>query len=76
MVENVTGYHGKKIQSKIPLDYYPRMYENELAVNRTRGFVNLNRFKFGRAIKQLSKISHDKHKKTREERDQSRGQQG
>jgi len=52
------------------------MYENELAVNRTRGFVNLNRFKFGRAIKQLSKISHDKHKKTRGERGQGRGQQG
>jgi len=28
-------------------------------VNRTRGFVNLNRFKSGRAIKQLTKITDD-----------------
>jgi len=32
-------------------------------VNRTRGFVNLNRFKSARAIKRLSKFSYDKHKK-------------
>ncbi len=43
-------------------------------VNRTRGFVNQNRFKSGKAIKQLNKISHDKHKKIREERGQGKGQ--
>ncbi|MFC1978173.1 hypothetical protein ACFLWS_07960 [Chloroflexota bacterium] len=32
-------------------------------MNGTRGFVNLNRFKSGRTIKQLSKISYDKPKK-------------
>jgi len=31
-------------------------------VNRTRGFVNLNKFKSGRAIKQLSKNIYDKRK--------------
>jgi len=29
-------------------------------VNRTRGFVNLNRFKSGRAIKRLSKSLYSK----------------
>jgi len=32
-------------------------------VNRTRGFINLNRFKSGRAIKQLSKAIYDRRKK-------------
>jgi len=34
--------------------------EEEL-VNRTKGFVNLNRFKSGRAIKRSKKVA-DKHK--------------
>jgi len=29
-------------------------------MNRTRGFVNLNRFKSGRAIKRLGKAIYDK----------------
>ena len=29
-------------------------------MNRTRGFVNLNRFKSGRAIKRLKKVTDDK----------------
>jgi hypothetical protein len=40
-------------------------------VNRTRGFVNLNRFKSGRGIKRLSKVTDDKHRiraKGKEER--------
>ena len=32
-------------------------------MNRTRGFVNLNRFKSGRAVKKLSKASYDRRKK-------------
>jgi len=32
-------------------------------VNRTRGFVNLNRFKSGRAIKKLSKLAPDRHRR-------------
>jgi hypothetical protein len=32
-------------------------------MNRTRGFVNLNRFKSGRAIKKFSKAEHDKRKR-------------
>jgi len=32
-------------------------------MNRTRGFVNLNRFKSGRAIKKLSKAVYDKRKR-------------
>jgi len=32
-------------------------------VNRTRGFVNLNRFKSGRVIKKLSKATYDRRKK-------------
>ena len=36
--------------------------EEEELVNRTKGFVNLSRFKSGRAIKQLSKITSDWHK--------------
>jgi hypothetical protein len=32
-------------------------------MNRTKGFVNLNRFKSGRAIKKLSKASYDRRKK-------------
>ena len=43
-------------------------------MNRTRGFVNLNRFKSGKTIKRQNKISYDKHKKVREERGQSKGQ--
>ena len=31
-------------------------------MNRTRGFVNLNRFKSGRAIKRLMKIADDKQR--------------
>jgi len=31
-------------------------------MNRTRGFVNLNRFKSGRAIKRLMKITDDTHR--------------
>jgi len=31
-------------------------------MNRTKGFVNLNRFKSGRAIKRLSKAVYDKRK--------------
>jgi len=31
-------------------------------MNRTRGFVNLNRFKSGRTIKRLTKIADDKQK--------------
>ncbi len=30
-------------------------------MNRTKGFVNLNRFKSGRAIKRLTKITDDTH---------------
>lgn len=33
-----------------------------VAVNRTRGFVNLNRFKSARAIKRLSKAVYDGRK--------------
>jgi hypothetical protein len=32
-------------------------------MNRTKGFVNLNRFKSGRAIKKLGKASYDKRGK-------------
>ena len=39
-------------------------------VNRTKGFVNLNRFKSGRAIKRLSKFTDDKHKVGLERRKQ------
>ena len=31
-------------------------------MNRTRGFVNLNRFKSGKAIKKLTKITDDGHR--------------
>jgi len=31
-------------------------------VNRTRGFINLNRFKSGRAIKRLGKAVYDKRR--------------
>jgi len=31
-------------------------------MNRTRGFVNLNRFKSGRALKRLKKTARDEHK--------------
>ena len=31
-------------------------------MNRTKGFVNLNRFKSGRAIKKLSKTVYDRHR--------------
>ena len=31
-------------------------------MNRTRGFTNLNRFKSGRAIKRLMKVTDDRHK--------------
>lgn len=34
-------------------------------MNRTRGFVNLNRFKSGRAIKWLMKVADDKHRKNK-----------
>lgn len=32
-------------------------------MNRSRGFVNLNRFKSGKAIKRLSKAVYDRGKK-------------
>ncbi len=32
-------------------------------MNRTRGFVNLNRFKSGQAIKKLGKATYDKGKR-------------
>ena len=38
-------------------------------MNRTRGFINLNRFKSGRTIKQLSKAVYDKHKKSGKKKD-------
>ncbi|MFC1907844.1 hypothetical protein ACFLWT_00350 [Chloroflexota bacterium] len=31
-------------------------------MNRTRGFINLNRFKSGKTIKKLAKITDDGHK--------------
>ena len=31
-------------------------------MNRTRGFVNLNRFKSGRAIKRFEKVTHEQPK--------------
>jgi len=34
-------------------------------MNRTRGFVNLNRFKSGRAIKKLGKAVSDRRSKER-----------
>ena len=37
-------------------------------MNRTRGFVNLNRFKSGRTIKRLSKVAYDKRKRVGEKR--------
>ncbi len=33
-------------------------------MNRTRGLINLNRFKSGRTIKRLSKAVYDKQKKS------------
>ena len=42
-------------------------------MNRTKGFVNLNKFKFGRAIKRLSKNSRDKPEKLRKGMRQGRG---
>ncbi len=45
-------------------------------MNRTRGFVNLNRFKSGRAIKLLNKITYDKcKKKVGKERGENKEQQ-
>ena len=38
------------------------------SVNRTRGFVNLNRFKSGKAIKKLYKTVHDSRKTVQEKR--------
>ena len=32
-------------------------------MNRTKGFVNLNRFKFSKTIKRLNKVSYVKYKK-------------
>ena len=37
-------------------------------VTRTRGFVNLNRFKSGKAIKQLDKIAYNKKKTVKKEK--------
>jgi len=42
----------------------PQKREGEHLMNRTRGFVNLNKFKSGRTIKRLSKAVYDKHKKS------------
>ena len=36
-------------------------------MNRTRGFVNQNRFKSSKTIKRLSKIGYDKYRKARKE---------
>jgi len=36
-------------------------------MNRTRGFVNLNRLKSGRAIKRLSKSVYHKRENTRKQ---------
>ena len=48
--------------------------KNRWPVNRTKGFVNLNRFKSGRAIKRLNQNCYVKHKKAREEGGQDKGQ--
>ncbi len=32
------------------------------AVSRAKGFVNLNRFKSGKAIKRLNKVTYDKRR--------------
>ena len=34
-------------------------------MDRTKGFINLNRFKSGRAIKKLGKVIYDKRKDRR-----------
>jgi hypothetical protein len=34
-----------------------------LVMNRSKSFINQNRFKSARAIKRLSKVVYDKHKK-------------
>lgn len=39
-------------------------------MNRTGGFVNLNRFKSGRAIKRLMKVADDKQRIRMERRKQ------
>jgi len=44
-------------------------------MNRTRGFVNLNRFKSGRTIKRLTKIADDKQR-TRVEGRKRRSKRG
>jgi len=41
-------------------------------MNRTRGFVNLNRFKSGRAIKRLRKSTDDWYKKNKVKRRQDK----
>ncbi len=46
----------------------PECMKIKLLLNRTKGFVNLNRFKSGRAIKRLGKTSYNELKKTREKR--------
>jgi hypothetical protein len=35
--------------------------KNRPPMNRTKGFVNLNRFRSGRAIKRFTKTLHDKN---------------
>ncbi|MFC1864629.1 hypothetical protein ACFLYG_02240 [Chloroflexota bacterium] len=45
-------------------------------MNRTRGFVNLNRFKSGKTIKRLNQTEYGKHKKIGGARGQGKGQQG
>ena len=39
-------------------------------MNRTKGFVNLNRFKSGRAIKRLKKTTDDLYKRNKVKRKQ------
>jgi hypothetical protein len=39
-------------------------------MNRTKGFVNLNRFKASQAIKRLTKVTDDKYKMEMEKRRQ------
>jgi len=34
-----------------------------MTVNKTKGFVNLNRFKSGRAIKKFGKMGYNKQKR-------------
>ena len=48
------------------------LLKNRQLMNRTRGFVNLNRFKHGKTIKRLSKVTYKKRQKIRGERSQGK----